>query len=249
VTGIDVSDAGGGVVVITIDRPDKANALDGEMHQRLATIWRDLQRDDQYGAVVLTGRGRTFCGGGDQDKWGALAHDRRYRRRRLTETRELIRDMLHCELPVVAAVNGPAVGVGCSIVLACDVVLMTDGAYLADPHVVAGIVAGDGGAALLPELLPLPLARRLLFTDSRLTSQEALDVHFAIEVVPAESLLSRATDVARHIATLPWEAVRDTKRAVNLALLQRIGLALEVGSTAEGSSFDTPEFRSGRLTP
>jgi enoyl-CoA hydratase len=245
-SGVDVRSLEGGVAVVTLDRPEKANALDAEMHYRLTTVWRELQRSEEVGAIVLTGRGNTFCAGGDQGKWTDLAHDRRYRRNRLAEAREIVRNMLYCELPVVAAVNGPALGVGCTMVLACDVVLMADTAHLADPHVAAGIVAGDGGAALLPELLPLPLARRLLFTRSRLDAREAHDVHFAYEVVPPADLMDRSLEVAREIAEMPWEALRDTKRVVNFALLQRVGLALEIGSTAEGASFDTPEFQAGK---
>jgi enoyl-CoA hydratase len=245
--GIDVRSVEGGVAVVTINRPEKANALDSEMHYRLTTVWRELQYTGDVGAIVLTGSGRTFCGGGDRGKWTDLANDRRYRRGRLAEARELIRNMLNCELPIVAAVNGPAMGVGCSLVLACDLVLMAEDAYLADPHVSAGVVAGDGGAALLPELFPLPLARRLLYTASRLDAREAKDVHFASEVVPAGELLDRSIEVAREMAQMPWEALRDTKRVVNQALLHRVGMALELGSTAEGSSFDSPDFGPGRV--
>jgi enoyl-CoA hydratase/carnithine racemase len=246
--GIDLRSVAGGVAVITIDRPEKANALDSEMHYRLTTVWRELQYRDDVGAIVLTGRGRNFCGGGDRSKWADLANDRRYRRGRMAEARELIRNMLYCELPIVAAVNGPAMGVGCSMVLACDLVLMAEDAYLADPHVSAGIVAGDGGAALLPELLPLPLARRLLYTASRLGAREAQEVHFASEVVPADRLLDRSIEVAREMAAMPWEAMRDTKRVVNLALMQRAGMALEIGSTAEGASLDSPDFAPGQVS-
>jgi enoyl-CoA hydratase/carnithine racemase len=247
--GIDISLTGSGVTVVTIDRPEKANALDGEMHRVLTTVWKDLEHDDETGAIVLTGRGTTFCGGGDREKWAALAEDRRYRRRRLAEARDLILNMLRCELPIVAAVNGPAVGVGCSLVLACDIVLMARDAYLADPHVAAGIVAGDGGAALLPEMIPLPLARQLLFTGARLDAMTARQVFLASEVVDEDVLLPRAIQVAATLAGMPGEALRDTKRAVNLALLQRIAPALEFGSVAEGASFDAPDFVRRRSEP
>jgi enoyl-CoA hydratase len=238
-----------GVAVVTIDRPAKANALDADMHLALTTVWRTLEHGDNAAAVVLTGRGATFCAGGDRDKWPDLANDRRYRRRRLAEARELILNMLRCELPIIAAVNGPAVGVGCSMVLACDLVVMAENAYISDPHVNAGIVAGDGGAALAPEVLPLPLARQLLFTGAKLDAATARAVHFAADVVPADEVVARAVALARRLAGQPWEALRDTKRSINLALLQRIGPALDLSSTAEGSSFDTPEFRTGKVDP
>jgi enoyl-CoA hydratase len=240
---VEVAD---GVAVVTINRPSKANTLDGPLHDALTYVWGKLETDPSVGAAVLTGSGSTFCGGGDRDKWEALANDRRYRRRRLADARALILNMLRCEVPIVAAVNGPAVGVGCSMVAASDIVMMAPNAYLADPHVAAGIVAGDGGAALLPEVLPLPLARKLLYTGARLDAETAHAVHLAAEIVPEDQLLSAAVHLAQRLARMPWEALRDTKRTANLALLQRVGPALDFGSAAEGASFDTPEFGAGR---
>lgn len=231
------------VAVVTIDRADKANAVDSDMHRRLAHLWRELEDAAEVGAVVLTGRGTVFCAGGDSDKWDSMVEDRRYRRRRLIEAREIIRNMLLCELPVVAAVNGPAVGLGCSLVAACDLVYMAEGAYLRDPHVMAGIVAGDGGAALLPELLPVPVARAMLYEGMRLDAATAERVMFAREVLPADALVARAVEVAANLAAQPWEALRDTKRSVNMGLLQRIGPVLEMGAGLESTSFDTPELR------
>jgi enoyl-CoA hydratase len=244
-SGIDVSFPGKGVAVVTINRPDKANALTGPMHYRLTHVWPELENNDEVGAIVLTAAGDAFCGGGDREKWDALANDRRYRRRRMIEARQLILNMLRCELPIIAAVNGAAVGVGCSIVMACDVVLMAPDAYLSDPHVMAGIVAGDGGAALMPELLPLPLARKMLFTGARLDAQTALEVHFATEIVAREHITDHAIALATRVATLPWEAVRDTKRTVNMGLLGKVSAAFEFGAAAESSSFDTDQFRDG----
>jgi enoyl-CoA hydratase len=245
---LDVS-VDAGIAIVTINRPSKANTLDGETHLALTKIWLELEDRDDVAAVVLTGAGSTFCGGGDRTKWPDLATDRRYRRRRMSEARQLIQNMLACQLPIVVAVNGPALGVGCSIVLAGDLVVMAEDAYLADPHVSAGIVAGDGGAALAPEVLPLPLARRLLFLGERLSAATAREVHFAVDVVPREAVVGRAVELAALLVAQPWEALRDTKRAVNLGLIQRITPTLEFGSTAEAASFDTPEFRTGRVDP
>jgi enoyl-CoA hydratase len=91
------------------------------------------------------------------------------------------------------------------------------------------------------------LARKLLFTGAKLDAATARDVHFAVDVVSRDAVVTRAVELARRLAQQPWEALRDTKRAINLAVLQRIGSALEFGSTAEGSSFDTPEFRIGKV--
>jgi enoyl-CoA hydratase len=239
---IDVAAVGGGVTLLTINRPYKANALDAAMHLKLTTVWQELQDDDTVGAVVITGSGTTFCGGGDRDAWDKLRNDRAYRRRRMTEARNLLLNMLRCELPVVAAINGPAIGVGCTIALATDVLIMTPTSYLADPHVSSGIVAGDGGALLLPLLVGLPLARQVLYMGRRIDADTAQRVDLASDVVPAESLLPRALEIAEKLAAQPPEALRDTKRAVNLHILAQGLVHLEFGSMGESASFDTDAF-------
>ena len=123
VAGVDV-DIAGGIATVTINRPDKANALDGPMHHTLTTVWQELESDEHVGAAVITGAGSTFCAGGDRSKWPALAEDRRYRRRRMIGGPPARPQLASLHAPVVAAVNGPAVGVGCTIVAACDIVLI-----------------------------------------------------------------------------------------------------------------------------
>ena len=239
---IDVAAVGGGVTLLTINRPDKANALDAAMHLKLTTVWQELADDETVRAVVITGAGTTFCGGGDRGGWDQLRNDRAYRRRRMAEARNLLLNMLRCELPLVAAVNGPAVGVGCTIALAADVLVMSPTSYLADPHVSSGIVAGDGGALLLPLLVGLPLARQVLYMGRRIDAETAQRVDLASDIVSEESLLPRALEIAATLAAQPPEALRDTKRAVNLHILQQGLVHLEFGSMAESGSFDTDAF-------
>lgn len=231
-----------GVVSVTIDRPEKANTIDETMHLDLARVWFDIERDADIRAIVLTGRGSVFCGGGDEAGWATLVRSRSDRRRKMSEARSIVVNMLRCEVPIVAAVNGPAIGLGFSLVLACDIIVMCEGSYLVDPHVGLGLVAGDGGAALLPELVPLSLARQVLLTGRRLAAAEAEAVRLASAVVPPSELFPHALAVATELAAHPVDSMRDTKRAINLALLQRILGPLEMASAAEAGSFDGERF-------
>jgi enoyl-CoA hydratase len=242
--GIIIEAEPDGVLVIRLDRPDRANAVDKAMHTRLCTVWADIAALDSVRAVILTGTGDVFCGGGDRDGWPELMENRRWRGQKMAEARQIVLEMLRFPVPLIAAVNGPAVGLGCSLAIACDVMLMAEDAYLSDPHVRRGLVAGDGGAALLPELLPLPVARWMLLTGARLSAEKARELWLASEVVTRTMLCERARVVARECASQPREALAGTKRAVNLGLLTRVSANLDFASQAEEQSFDSDEFRA-----
>jgi enoyl-CoA hydratase len=141
----------------------------------------------------------------------------------------------------VAAVNGPAVGLGCSLALLSDMVLMAEGAYLADPHVQVGLAAGDGGALVLPLIVGLPRAKELLFLGERVSAEEALRLGIANRVVPGDKLLDEAMEVAGRLAALPAQALRDTKRAVNLHLEQAMAAVLDAALDAERESMKSAE--------
>lgn len=236
-----------GVAVVVIDRADKANCIDDPMHYVLTTVWGQLERDRSLRCLVLTGRGSIFCGGGDFNGWKPLLTDRAHRRMKVNEARGILVNMLRCELPIVAAVNGPATGLGCSLVLASDLVIMGESAYLTDPHVKHNIVAGDGGAALLPHLIPIPVARDILWTGRQVAAAEAASLRLAQEVVPNGKVLDRAIEVAADLAERAPEALRDTKRSINLSLLLQALPAIEFANATESASFDTDEFR-GRVS-
>ena len=242
--GIIIEAEPDGILVIRIDRPGRANAIDKAMHTRLCTVWADIAALDCVRAVILTGTGGVFCAGGDRDGWPELVENRRWRGQKMAEARQIILEMLRFPVPLIAAINGPAVGLGCSLAVACDVMLMAEDAYLSDPHVSRGLVAGDGGAALLPELLPLPVARRMLFAGERLSAEKARELWLAREVVTRAMLYERARAVACEFASQPREALAGTKRAVNLGLLARVSANLDFASQAEEQSFDSDEFRA-----
>ncbi len=233
--------AEGPIRLIELNRPEQRNAASEGLHTALADLWDRLAADDAVRAVVLTGRGRAFSAGGDFHVMTRVQRDEAFREQNIAEARRIITGMVRCPVPVIAAVNGPAVGLGCSLALLSDLVLMAEGTYLADPHVQVGLVAGDGGAMVLPLIVGLVRARELLFLGDRVSATEAVRLGLANRVVPGDKLLDEAMDLARRLAALPATALRGTKRAVNLHLEQAMATVMETALGAERDSMHSPE--------
>ena len=231
----------GPVRLIELNRPEQRNAASEALHTALAGVWDHVAADDDARVVVLTGRGRAFSAGGDFHVMTRVQRDEAFREQNIDEARRIITGMVRCPVPVITAVNGPAVGLGCSLALLSDMVLMAEGAYLADPHVQVGLVAGDGGAMVLPLIVGLARARELLFLGERVSGEEAVRLGLANRVVPRDKLLAEAMDLARRLAALPAAALRGTKRAVNLHLEQVMATVMETALAAERDSMASPE--------
>lgn len=211
-------EARGPVRIVTLDRADALNAVDAELHGGLARLWSHLDGDRDARAVVLTGAGRAFCAGGDLDWLRSQAGDETAARHTMDDAAAIISGMLHTRLPVVAAVNGPAVGLGCSLTVLSDIVLVSRAAWFADPHVAVGLAAGDGGV-LLPSLTGMHLAKEYLLLGDRIPAEAAVRMGLANRVVTAAKLLDEAIALAERLAALPVAAVRATKSALNAQLL------------------------------
>src|SRR6201981_2141418 len=177
--------AEGPIRLIELNRPEQRNAASEALHTALAGVWDRLAADEAVRAVVLTGRGRAFSAGGDFHVMTRVQRDAAFRGQDLAGVGP-------CPAPVIPAVNGPAVGLGCSLALLSDMVLMAEGAYLADPHVQVGLVAGDGGAMVLPLIVGPARAKELLFLGERVRAEEAVRLGLANRVVPGEKLLDEA---------------------------------------------------------
>ncbi len=234
-------DAEGPVRIVTLDRPDELNAVDRSLHWALANVWRHLATDREARVVILTGAGRAFSGGGDLGWISSFADDPAARDESLREGAEIIDEVLHFPLPVIAAVNGPAVGLGCSIAVLCDIVLMADDAYLCDPHVSVGLVAGDGGAAFWPLLGPLLRVREYLFTGDRIPAARAVELGLASRVTSPDDLLPEARRLAERLAAQSPAAIQGTKRVLNMHLAQALGGAVQAGFAAEAVTMESDE--------
>ena len=146
----------GNILTLTLNRPERMNAVNGRMHTELSTIFREVNADNETWAVVLTGAGRAFCAGGDVGGM-ASSESGSNTERRVAEVRgeaqQIVHSMLDLEKPLVGKINGAAVGLGATIALLCDVVVATEKTRIGDRHVNVGLVAGDGGAVIWPWLV------------------------------------------------------------------------------------------------
>ena len=241
--GIDVQ-RDGPVRRVTLNRPTTLNAISEDLHAQFVALWGEVERDEGCRAVVLTGAGKAFSAGGSYEDFERRRVDLEVRRESLHLARRLVEEMLNVSVPVVAAVNGAAVGLGCTIVTLCDIVFMAQDAFLADTHVSVALVAGDGGALTWPAMTSLLRAKQYLLTGDRLSAAEAVELGMANFAVPAEELLEQATAYAHRLAAQPPQAVQATKALLNQRLKANADHILREGLAAESASHDTPEYRA-----
>ena len=228
--------------IITLNRPEALNAVNDALHTGLARLWPRLSEDRAARAAVLTGSGKAFSAGGDFAYLEELGRDPELRARTIAHGRDLVLGMARCRVPVVAAVNGPAVGLGCSLVALSDIVYIAETAYLADPHVQVGLVAADGGPLTWPLHTSLHVAKEYALTEARIPAARA--VQFGLANHLAADPLAEATQCAKRIAGLPRQAVESTKRLLNVQLERAVLATLDFATTAEDQSFTTDDFRS-----
>jgi enoyl-CoA hydratase len=236
--------ADGPVRVVRLNRPDDLNATNHELHQGLAELFPQIDADTEARAVVLTGNGRAFSAGGDFTYLDELIRDPVLRKESLTHGRQIVTGMSGCRVPIVAAVNGPAVGLGCSLVALSDIVFMAESTHLADPHVLLGLVAADGGPVTWPLMMSLQLAKEYALTGDRIPAQRAAEIGLVNHVCPDDDVLNQALACAHRIAKLPQRAVEDTKRIINMHLERAILATLDFALSAEDRSFTSPELRA-----
>jgi enoyl-CoA hydratase/carnithine racemase len=236
--------AEGSVRIVTLNRPDARNAFSEPMHHAFARTMATIDDDVDARAVVLTGSGRAFCAGGSLDDFETKRVDFEARRQSMRDARRLVDEMLALRVPVIAAVNGAAVGLGCTLVTLCDIVFMSNTAFLADPHVAVALVAGDGGAVTWPFMTSILHAKRYLLTGDRIPAPEALTMGLANFVVEPDEVLPAAMAFAQRLAALPPQAVQDTKVLLNQHLRQSAVSVLAHGLAAESQSHDTAEYRA-----
>lgn len=234
----------GNVLVCRLNRPHRRNAVDGAMHQEMVEMFRLIARDDDVNVVVLTGAGKAFCVGGDLEHMDdQFAKHEESHPGLFGDAADLFDAIMRVRQPIIAAVNGDALGLGASLAVLSDIVLMSAEARIGDTHVRAGLVPGDGGLIAWPLLLPLNVVKELLFTGRLLSAPEAQRLGLVNRVVEPGSLHDEVTKLAEDLASVPQPALRFTKRVLNKVLIERANYGLDLGLALEAVTLGTSEHK------
>jgi len=204
-----------GVLLITINRPDKYNAADERLHHDLARVWLEVDADDDTRVAVITGAGKAFSAGGDiemerrtQGNFEAVAHTMR-------DARDIVLNIVNCEKPIISAINGVAVGAGLAIALMADISIIGEEVRFTDGHLRIGVAAGDHATIIWPLLCGMAKAKYYLLTADFLDGREAERIGLVSRCVPLDQLMDEALAVADRLGTSPQHALRWTKRSLN----------------------------------
>lgn len=222
-----------GIATVTLDRADVLNAVNALLHRELSTIFRDLATDPAVRVIVLTGAGRAFSAGGDIGWMQQMIDDPAEFERSAREGREILLSMLECEKPVLAKVNGHAIGLGASLALFADMDFAADIARIGDPHVLVGLTAADGGSVIWPSLIGHVRAKRYLLTGDTLKAPEAAAIGLINEAVSPDALDALVQGYAERLARGAQQAIRTTKAAVNIALRRDALATLDAAFASE----------------
>jgi len=233
-----------GVLLITLDRPDKLNATDAALHKGLSVIWRDVHEDPDVRVAVITGAGRAFSAGGDLDWIERQVGDFDQTIAVMQEAGDLVRTMVECDKPIVSAINGVAVGAGLAAALMADISVIATDARFTDGHMRLGVAAGDHAAIIWPLLCGLAKAKYYLLTSDFIDGAEAERIGLVSKAVPADEVLPTALAIAEKLATGPQHAVRFTKRSLNHWIRQALP-AFEHSLALEMLNFLSPDAAEG----
>ena len=241
----------GRILTLTLNRPEKLNAVDREMHGELTRIFAEADDDTESDVIVLTGAGRAFSSGRDID-WMQEMIDEGFGQT-AREAKRIIFSLLDCEKPIIARLNGHATGFGATMALFCDVIFATEDARIGDPHVSVGLTAGDGGAVIWPQLIGYARAKEYLMTGDLIPAAEAARMGLINHAVPADDLDARVDAFADRLAAGAGVAIRTTKMSVNIGLKTLAASVMDACLAMETVSNDSSDhqeavsaFREGR---
>ena len=229
----------GRVLTLTMNRPDDLNAVNKDMHDELGTIFYDVQMDDDADVIVLTGAGRAFSAGGDMAMMKRFVDGSDEPMLRLVDAKRIVFSLLDLEKPIIAAVNGHAMGLGATIALLCDTIFMSSKAKIGDPHVKVGVVAGDGGCVIWPQLIGYAKAKEYLMTGDPINAEAAERMGLVNHVTAPEQTLEMAEAFAQRLAHGPSAAIRWTKVSANIGLKQLAHSIMDTSLAYEWLTFQT----------
>lgn len=220
------------------------NAVDARMHDELAELFVDLQHDDDSDLIILTGENRAFCAGGDFGWFDEQISDPRKFRAIAYDAKRIVSGLLDLEKPIIARLNGAAAGLGATIALLCDVIIADETAKIGDPHVKVGLVAGDGGAIIWPQLVGFARAKEYLMTGMLIPASKAAEMGLVNHAVPDAELDARVDAFCDQLVAGATQAIRWTKTAINLELKRIAHSVMDAGIAYESVSVRSPEHRN-----
>ncbi len=233
-----------GLLRLVLDSPGRLNAVDRDLHRELCDVWPVIDRDPETRAVLVHGAGGAFSAGGDLEMVKAMSDDFDYRNGVFREARQLVHHMINISVPVVSAIEGPAVGAGLAVALLADVSVAGRTARLIDGHTKLGVAAGDHAAVIWPLLCGMAKAKYYLLTCETLRGEEAERIGLVSLCVDDDEVLDTATGVARRLAAGSVTAARWTKYSLN-GWLRDAGPIFDASAAMEMLGFTGPDVREG----
>ena len=210
----------GRILTVTINRPEKLNAVHGPLHEELSRVFYDVAADPGSDIIVLTGAGRVFSAGGDFGWLQEMIDEPAAWERCRFEAKKIIFGLLDCEKPIIAKLNGHASGLGATMALFCDVIFAAKNARIGDPHVLVGLVGGDGGAIIWPQLIGYARAKEYLMTGDPIRAEDAAKMGLINHAVEEAELDAKVNAFADRLAAGATQSIRYTKTSVNIGLRQ-----------------------------
>lgn len=233
-----------GVLRLTLDRPERLNALNADGHRELADIWRVVEKDRDTLAVLLRSTGKAFSAGGDFDVVGKLSEDFNERANMWREARDLVYNIINCPRPVVSAIQGAAVGAGLAAALCADIPIAGKSAKMFDGHVRIGVAAGDHAAIIWPLLCGMARAKYHLLLNEPVTGERAAEIGLVAMCVEDDALQDKALEIATRLAQGSPSAIQWTKYAMN-NWLRSAGPIFDTSLALEMLGFSGPDTKEG----
>jgi enoyl-CoA hydratase len=236
----------GAVATLRFNRPEVLNRFDADLHREFALVLGQLKARQDIRALVLASTGKVFSAGGDFELMRRMHDDLRFALQTMDEGRQIVANLLDINYPIIAAVQGDVIGLGATVVLGCDAVVARRGAKIADPHVVVGLAAGDGGCVVWPTATGMIRAKRHLLTGDPILAEDAWMWGLVTDLVDtAEEVEVTARALAQRIASLPPVAVQGTKRSLNRVMQQRAGEVVDLSLLHSIVAVQTDDLMEG----
>jgi enoyl-CoA hydratase len=232
-----------GILTVTLNNPEQMNAIVESIDEALSRIFVDADRDPETRVVVLTGAGRAFCAGGDIGMMQAGLDNINTFVDGYVNGKRILQSMIDCAKPIIAKVNGDAIGLGATLALFADITVASENARFADPHVKVGLVAGDGGAIIWPKNAGYAAAKYFLLTGDLVGAREAQGMGLIAKVTTAEDLDAEVARIAGKLANGASQAIQFTKHVLNIGIRQLFASAIDAGFALETVSSRHPDHR------